>query len=146
MDWGTVVPAAITGVVGLAGIGGALLSARMTGKSDAENLRTSISAEDRRARLAEKRRIYANCLATLTIAATARAEAHDRQGAAAALVAAANAAFEVKLIAPRTVCGFTDPAMSRLANSEFGKADNRSADAIAELAHAMRVDLGEPMV
>ncbi len=46
MDWATVVPTAIAGVVGLAGIGGTLLSARLTSKSDAENLRTSISAED----------------------------------------------------------------------------------------------------
>jgi hypothetical protein len=38
----------------------------MTGKSDAGNLRTSIGAEDKRAKLSEKRRIYANCLATLT--------------------------------------------------------------------------------
>jgi hypothetical protein len=58
-------PAAITGVVGLAGIGGTLLSARMTGKSDAANLRMSVSAEDTRAKLAEKRRIYANCLAAI---------------------------------------------------------------------------------
>jgi hypothetical protein len=58
VDWGTV----ITGVVGLAGIGGTLLAARMTGKSDAENLRTSISAEDRRARRTEKREIFARFL------------------------------------------------------------------------------------
>ena len=62
MDWAIVV----TGVVGLAGIGGTLLAARMTSKSDAANLRTSISAEDARANRAEKRRIYANYLAALS--------------------------------------------------------------------------------
>ena len=45
----------IIGIVGLAGIGGTLLSARMTG-----------SSEDRRAKLAEKRRVYAGFLAALT--------------------------------------------------------------------------------
>ncbi len=65
MDWTIIVPTAITGVVGLAGIGGTLLSARMTSKSDAENLRTSISAEDARAKLAEKRRAYAAFHASL---------------------------------------------------------------------------------
>lgn len=71
MDWATVVPTAIAGVVGLAGIGGTLLSARLTSKSDAENLRTSISAEDAGAKLAEKRRIYANCIAAITACASA---------------------------------------------------------------------------
>ena len=56
VDWTTVISTAITGAVGLAGIGGALLSARMTSKSDAENLKMSIAAEDEHARLAEKRR------------------------------------------------------------------------------------------
>jgi hypothetical protein len=65
VDWATVVPTAITGLLGLAGIGGTLLSARLTSKSDAENLRTSISAEDARSRVVEKRRIYAKCLAAL---------------------------------------------------------------------------------
>lgn len=54
MDWGTIVPAAIVGAVGLAGIGGTLLSARMT-----------INAEDARTQRGEKRLIYANCLAAL---------------------------------------------------------------------------------
>jgi hypothetical protein len=38
----------------------------MTGKFDAKNLRIGIRAEDARARLADKRRIYAGCVATLT--------------------------------------------------------------------------------
>jgi len=66
MDWGPVITAGITGIVGLAGIGGTLVSAKITRKSAAENLRTSIGAEDERARLAEKRRIYAQALASLT--------------------------------------------------------------------------------
>lgn len=53
VDLGTVIAAGVTGVVGVAGIGGTLLSARMTSKSDADNLRTSIAAEDTRAKPAE---------------------------------------------------------------------------------------------
>ena len=55
MDWGPVISAGITGVVGLAEIAGTLLSAGMTG-----------SSEDRRAKLADRRRVYASFLATLT--------------------------------------------------------------------------------
>jgi hypothetical protein len=59
MDWASIVPAAITGVVGLAGIVGSILSARLTSRSASRNLELSISAEDKRAYTAEKRRIYA---------------------------------------------------------------------------------------
>jgi hypothetical protein len=45
MDWG---PVMSTGITGIAGIAGTLLSARMTG-----------SSKDRRAKLTEKRRVYA---------------------------------------------------------------------------------------
>jgi hypothetical protein len=49
----------VTGLVGAAGIAGTLLSARITARSDMAGLRLSITAEDERAQLAEKRRIYA---------------------------------------------------------------------------------------
>lgn len=54
VDWGTAISAGITALVGLAGIGSTLLAVRMTSRS-----------EDKRAKLADKRRIYANCLAAL---------------------------------------------------------------------------------
>jgi ABC-type transporter Mla maintaining outer membrane lipid asymmetry ATPase subunit MlaF len=65
VDWASVVPGAITGVVGIVGIGGSVLSARMAGKSAAQNLQMSIQAEDTRASRAEKRRICASYLASL---------------------------------------------------------------------------------
>jgi hypothetical protein len=59
MDWSIVVPTAITGVVGLAGIAGSIISARQTSKSASRDLHLSIKAEDKRASIAERRRIYA---------------------------------------------------------------------------------------
>jgi hypothetical protein len=63
-NWATVIPAVVAGAVGIAGIGGTILSARLTAKAQTANLRLSIGAEDRRARLAEKRRIYATFMAS----------------------------------------------------------------------------------
>ena len=54
----------ITGIVGIAGIGGTILAAWMTGKRQTANLELSIGAENERHRLAEKRRIYAACQAS----------------------------------------------------------------------------------
>jgi hypothetical protein len=65
MDWGTVIPTIVTGVVGIAGIGGSIIAAKIASKSAVDNLRISISAEDVRAQRAEKRLIYAKCLAAM---------------------------------------------------------------------------------
>jgi hypothetical protein len=156
VDWGTVIAAGITGLVGIAGIGGTLLSARMTGKSDAENLRTSITAEDGRARLAEKRRVYANCLARLTdgffaatIVKTYEGKHTEAEYKAAVLecnrarVVATNALHEVKLIGPPNLGSLATSAVRSLLrllegdNTEFSRVQ-------AELTLAMRADLGEP--
>ena len=59
MEWSIIAPAAITGVVGLAGIAGSIMSARPTSRSASRNLQFSIKAEDKRADTAERRRIYA---------------------------------------------------------------------------------------
>jgi len=55
MDWASITPAAITGVVGLAGIGASIWSARITGKTSTTNLMRSIDAENERIRKAEMR-------------------------------------------------------------------------------------------
>jgi hypothetical protein len=60
-ELGSIAPNLITGAVGIAGIAGSNVSAGQARKSAAENMQTSISAEDRHAKLSEKRRIYANC-------------------------------------------------------------------------------------
>jgi hypothetical protein len=63
-NWATVIPAVVTGAVGIAGIGGTILSAKLTAKTQTANLGLSIGAENHRARLAEKRRIYATFMAS----------------------------------------------------------------------------------
>jgi len=141
VDWAIIVPTAITGAVGLAGIGGTLLSARMTGRSDAENLRTSISAEDERAKLAEKRRVYASCLASLTATGlVSTGNSPNPESVTNAFMSATCALFEVRLIAPREVGELAGTALGRLLGSEFGG----FADVVTRLTSAMRADLGEP--
>ncbi len=152
MDWATVV----TGVVGLAGIGGTLLSARMTGESDAANLRASIRAEDARARLAEKRRIYASCVGALiafsdAVVAVARdrdtpltpeqhaglVEESDR-----ARLAAQNAVSEVDLIAPADVAILAHRAMRVILHADEAQDAGELGSPIVNLTMAMRRDLG----
>jgi hypothetical protein len=149
VDWAILV----TGVVGIAGIGGTLLSAKMTSKSAAENLRTSIAAEDARAKLAEKRRIYANCMAALTACASATDNTErgtDLPPAQFAELleelsrtrqAAMNATYEVQLIGPIEVARLTNRAIRALLDSAAQAGD--IAEAVAKLTRAMRRDLGE---
>jgi hypothetical protein len=145
-------------VVGVASIGGTLLSARMTGKSDAANLRVNIGAEHALAKLAEKRRNYANCLAALTQYAGAHIRlyaAKDSQGhndlvqeRTQALTAARIAVLEVALIGPESMRSLTAQAEHRV--RDWNPSDNASrhsfSSAHTKLVLAMRVDLGEPMV
>jgi hypothetical protein len=155
LDWGTVIPTAITGLVGLAGIGGTLLSARITGKSDAENLRMTISADDRRAEVAEKRRIYAACGAALTahfdaVVGARSNDPHEVRFDPAVLlaevnrtrVAAVNAVAVVDLISPSEVAILAHHAMT--ATLDVGEAESTSgaSRAIIEMTMAMRTGLG----
>jgi hypothetical protein len=152
VDWAIVV----TGVVGLAGIGGTLLSARMTGKSDAENLRASISAEDQRVKLAEKRRIYASCIAALTVGLNAaRAilpgetgpadERHDELMAqwGSAVATAISAASEVRLVGPFVVADLATRLVNLLIRARRVDDLGEWGRIYTELVAAMRADLGE---
>lgn len=62
-DWSTFV----AGAVGVVGIGGTLIATRMTSRSQSMDLLTRISADKEEARLAVKRRIYAECIAALNL-------------------------------------------------------------------------------
>lgn len=123
VDWVSIVPNIITGAVGLAGIGGSLVSAKMAGKSAAKNLRTTLAVENERAKLAEKRRIYANCLSSLnlgfyaaSIVRTHRNKRSKEYGAAVleanrARMMAANAINEVRLSAPPELGSLADKVL-----------------------------------
>ena len=66
MDWSSVVSVAITGAVGIVGVAGAIVSARIASNSATKDLRLSIAAENERANKAEKRRLYAKCVAAFS--------------------------------------------------------------------------------
>jgi hypothetical protein len=58
-------PQVITGVVGVVGIAGTIVSGRLAARSATKDLKLSIAAEDRRAQIAEKRRVYAHTLTVI---------------------------------------------------------------------------------
>jgi hypothetical protein len=119
VDWAAVVPAAITGAVGIAGVIGTITAAKIGAKAATEN-----------ARLADKRRVYARSIAALdaSVAATkaervSKAERGGRGGpghrtydatAGDALLAAADAMGELQLAAPPRIADLADRAAKDL--------------------------------
>jgi hypothetical protein len=115
-DWPAIVASISTGVAAVAGIGGTILGARMAGKSQLSSLNLSISAENERARVSEKRRIYAQCHAAFNnmVPAVVAARAYKVEGITERQISAADrvtvvagemyvALSELKLIAPTEV-------------------------------------------
>jgi hypothetical protein len=129
VDWTTYIPSVITGIVGVAGISGALWQAKrareaasqdlnVSLKAASKDLLTGINAENNRAREATKRRIYAESLAAfneVTIAATAYRVARlndsedERREAVARQTKSQEGMYqaigELMLIAPKKVGG-----------------------------------------
>jgi hypothetical protein len=141
-DWPAIVAAITTGVVGIAGIGGTLWSGKR-----------NINAENERARRAEKRLIYARCLAGLGDLAAAsamdksmkenpsssRATLDDAgKGHMTAYTHATNLYFELMLIAPSTVHDLAYKATTAANHTE-----KNVGTLIGALKEAMRADLGE---
>jgi uncharacterized membrane protein YidH (DUF202 family) len=143
IDWPATAAAISGGVVGLAGIA---FGARQASRAS--------SAEDARAKVAEKRRIYASCLATLTVCGAAEAalqrddlseaerarleEERDR-----AQVTAVNAESEVALIGPAEVSELANRATRVLITADFSSQTRDVVRAITKVKMAMRRDLGE---
>lgn len=163
MDWSNVT----TGLVGLAGIGGTILSARMAGNSASRNLQTSISAENQRADRAEQRRVYSHFLGLVLHAIEERAyqeRAKEEDRAAAKIDAdravfnAADTAHEVKLIGSDLVGSHVDKVMGLLVQLDYPEVPQSHAltpkqlhskaqmlsQAHTEMFRAMRADLVEP--
>ena len=120
----------------------------------ADNLRLTIGAEDARADRAEKRRVYAKCMATFTAAieATVRAGTYgdleppiEAEGElVSAQFAASAASWEVSLIAPRSLASLISDAGISLLDFEPGANSGDVIRTQMALLSAMRADLGLP--
>jgi len=143
VDWGTIIPVGITALVGLAGIGGTLLSVKMTARF-----------EDKRVKLADKRRIYANCLAALYVGyqAIARDEKpigpldpEERTVIIQDLTVALNAVFEVQLIGPLNVAKLAMESFTAMMKIKPDSGREEWSKVHVRLASTMRADLGEEL-
>jgi phage I-like protein len=146
-DWAAIAAAISGGVVGLAGI---IFASRQSGKT--------ISAEDARIRLADKRRTYAAFQTSLdrvfAIAAptTQRATVDMLSDLDAALPAMYNSASELRLIAPpevgnqarRVAITLAAQAEAAIRNQQVVDPNNMVYSMREQLYKLMRADLGEP--
>lgn len=136
VPWSTI----ITGAVGVAGIGGTLLSARWQTAS----VKLSIAAEDAQAKLAEKRRIYAAASAALNNGLVAMSAMNvsvndsDTAALSSLLVTAGNIAWELQLIASAEVGRHARDALNALREGD----GDTLLESLAALIPAMRADLG----
>jgi len=157
VDWAAVTSIAITGAVGIAGVAGTIIAARIAGKSARESAQLSINAEADRARLADKRQVYAHATAALHAAMAAVVAANaskdhppgdtsaptDRE-VRTALFAALDAVSELRLIAPRPVGGLASQALSSINGYWEGRSDmGDEIQARSLLFDALHADLDE---
>jgi hypothetical protein len=189
VDWTAYIPSAVTGVVGLAGIGGALWQAKRARQAAAEdtkanreaassdlqasmrettnNLLVSINAEDKRADLATRRRIYAACLAafqqvmraavnyrTARMAQTEEERKPLIEKQEDAQDTMYQAMGELLLIAPYDIAQLVDvlskTLLSFMASTHIGPpfqgpAAKEAGQIQTALVRAMRIDLGVPV-
>jgi len=166
-DWPAIAAAVSTGVVGLAGIGGALWQGKRARenastdlkkslKATSDNLKLSIDAENKRARLMEKRRVYAHFTGMLDAAyALVTGEMFYPDTASVlksediirarhdAMIAAHNAYSELQLIAPPDVRAAAKTTIKIL--RERGIPLDVWNSRRKYLRERMRTDLGEPV-
>jgi hypothetical protein len=165
-DWPAIVTGVATGVVGLAGIVAVYWQGKRATETASENFGRSIEVQEQRARLAEKRRIYAACQAAFTamrIESITHRVAYQpppdhEQRAAAELAlnqvqrAMLNATSELLLIAPNGVskiaADLADSYVSYITATVRGASlDEPTAPAAHmqdQLYDAMRADLAAP--
>jgi hypothetical protein len=154
----------VTGVVGIAGIGGAILAARITTKTQTANLLLSIDAENKRARVAEKRRLYAGFLASVNAVMPVtlnyrrikeqRISGEERDKAFDELIEAEGVmttkSMEARLIAPRNIriliASLTNAYLKYGLDSMSGVTDLVRVEELVpfnDVLAAMREDLGD---
>ena len=151
----------LAGAVGAAGgILATLAGSWLTGRTQTNNLKLSLSTQNDRARIAEKRRIYARALASLSAAGGAVIEAKmDANRGDLAAVRNIRATFdgiweclsEVKLIAPQEVDECTEVVARGFLDYLGSMADALKGEGpwpgqppdLAKIVAAMRADLGE---
>jgi hypothetical protein len=166
-DWPAIVTGIVIGVVGLAGIAATYWQGKRATEAASESLRRSIDVENERARLAEKRRIYAACQAAFTamriesithrVAYQPPPNQDQRDAAELALNQARramlNAAGELLLIAPMGVrklaTDLNDSYLSYITATVRGASLDEPTEPAGhmqnQLYDAMRADLGEPV-
>jgi hypothetical protein len=144
-----------TAMVGVAGIMATYWSAAKARITQNSNLRLSINAENERARLAEKRRIYSTYMSAIgnyVLAERTLADARERklgQGRVTELrsdltrsmTAMLAALCEIRLIAPGNLTALAVSVVQQLTVSE--DTSLRFPEFRDELYRAMRLDLGE---
>ena len=165
-DWPAIVTGIVIGVVALAGIAATYWQGKRATQAASENLRNSIDAENERARLTEKRRIYAACQAAFTamriesithrVAYQPPPSQDQRDAAELALNQARQAMLhvtsELLLIAPKDVnrlaADLTDSYLSYIIATVRGASLEEPTGPAAhiqnQLYDAMRADLAEP--
>jgi len=165
-DWPAIVTGIVIGVVALAGIVAVYWQGKRAAMAASENLRRSIDAENQRAQLADKRRIYAACQAAFTamriesithrVAYQPPPDQAHRDAAELALNQARramlNATGELLLIAPTDVrklaADLTDSYLSYTTATVRGASLDEPTEPPghmqSQLYDAMRADLGEP--
>jgi predicted S18 family serine protease len=174
LDWPAIAAGIGTGVVGVAGIIGtfwqgkrgreaASQDLRNSIESSAQNLATTIEADKKRAHIAEKRRIYAQFMATLTnLIFIAHEAAIGEVGSTEEALRERRASLQRLIdIYPSMWIAFTE--LMLIASKEVGEAADRAYtvaltleklvvsdklsdldERIEELRGLMRTDLGEP--
>lgn len=155
VNWTSIVANLVTGIASMSAVGISFFSARTAIKAATDQLRTSIAAEDARAKLAEKRRIYADYLSSLTKSFHASADAHYHKNKRSKKFRAAEAEanrtrFEamhalsvVRLICSREVSSLASSTLMSLARALDGSSHIEFVEELASLTLAMRMDLGE---
>jgi hypothetical protein len=150
----------ITGVVG---VGGTALGAWLNGRTQTKTLRLSLDAENKRARLADKRRVYVSCIAAISEVFNAILKVSmfpDKSGGvresllseySAALASLLNATSELQLVGPESMIGLArdiyEPFVLDIAPGPLSEEIRERFREIGELREqllaAMRADLGE---